>query len=149
LMYRTSLYDMGLSGIFKRILYKIIGVNFITSELFEVEDRLNGLIDWFYSKESQTLEDILKFHLIFEKLHPSQDGNGRIGRFIYIYIYIYINLKQILYSRSELKYMNGETSDEYKTALMLSTGTDVQPLVKYINSKKILWLRRVTYISLL
>lgn len=128
LMYRTSLYDIGLSGVFKKYPNKIIGADFVTAEPLEVENKLNNLIDWFYSKDVQTLEDILKFHLIFEKIHPFQDGNGRIGRFIY--------LKQILDSRLELKYMNGETSDEYKTALRLSTDSDVQPLIKYINAQE-------------
>ena len=29
-----------------------------------------------------TLEDIVEFHVAFEKIHPFQDGNGRVGRII-------------------------------------------------------------------
>lgn len=32
--------------------------------------------------ESKTLDDILEFHVRFERIHPFQDGNGRIGRLI-------------------------------------------------------------------
>ena len=33
-------------------------------------------------KKSKTLEDILDFHVKFEKIYPFQDGNGRVGRLI-------------------------------------------------------------------
>jgi Fic family protein len=128
LMYRTSIYDMGLSGVFKKFPNKIIGADFNTSSPLEVEDKMNDLLRRYYSLENISLEEILKFHLEFERIHPFQDGNGRIGRFIY--------LKQILENRLELKYMNGETSDKYKNALKMCIGDDVSPLIDYINAQE-------------
>jgi len=128
LMYRTSIYDLGLSGVFKKFPNKIIGADFDTSSPLEVEDRMTDLLSRYYSLDSISLDDILKFHLEFERIHPFQDGNGRIGRFIY--------LKQILENRLELKYMNGDTSDKYKEALKMCVDGDVSPLVDYINAQE-------------
>ena len=109
LMYRTRLYDMGLAGVFKKYANKILGANFNTANPWEVEDKLNNLIIWYNSLQNITIEDIARFHFEFECIHPFQDGNGRIGRFIY--------LKQLLDNRLPLKYMNGESAKEYKKAL--------------------------------
>lgn len=41
-----------------------------------------ALLADYHSKEKKTLEDMLEFHVRFERIHPFQDGNGRIGRLI-------------------------------------------------------------------
>jgi Fic family protein len=128
LMFRTRLYDIGLSGVFKKYQNKILGADFRTADPLEVEDKLNILINDFYSLEKVTIDDIAKFHLEFEFIHPFQDGNGRIGRFVY--------LKQLLDSRLELKYMNGESAEQYKKALGSSSIDNIKPLVDYIKEQK-------------
>lgn len=128
LMYRTRLYDMGLAGVFKKYQNRILGAKFDTANPWEVEDKLNALIENFYSLKEVTIYDIAKFHFEFECIHPFQNGNGRIGRFIH--------LKQLLDNRLDLKYMNGESSDEYKRALEESTFDNIKPLVDYIEMQR-------------
>lgn len=47
-----------------------------------VESHMKKLLAWYNSIQEVTLKDIIEFHARFEKIHPFQDGNGRIGRLI-------------------------------------------------------------------
>lgn len=111
LIYRTRIEDIGME-LYNR----------------ESEKELNELIKKYNSTGKQTIKTICKFYLEFDKIQYFKFYNGRIGRFIL--------LKQLLENELPLKYINGETANDYKKALQESTVDNIEPLVSYLNKQK-------------
>lgn len=48
----------------------------------KVKKEMDKLLNEYWNKQNISLDDILDFHIHFERIHPFQDGNGRVGRII-------------------------------------------------------------------
>ena len=103
-------------GMWKKYENKLRGVDLKLALPVEVDNLMFNLLSDYNELETVTLKDIADFHYKFEKIHPFQDGNGRIGRFII--------LKQCLEWNIDLIAIDDKYDDEYRNALYKAQKTD-------------------------
>ena len=67
-------------GEYKRLPNEVGGLETCLPE--HVHRDMKKLLKDYHAVKAATLDDILDFHVRFERIHPFQDGNGRVGRLV-------------------------------------------------------------------
>ncbi len=91
-----------------------IGSGISTALPSNVEKEMAKLMEWYNSIKKITIKEIIEFHYRFEKIHPFQDGNGRVGRIIMfkeclknnIIPFIILDKDKLFYYRGLKEYKN-------------------------------------------
>ena len=85
-----------------------------TSSPKQTPKDMQKLMEWYNTLKVVTIKDIIEFHARFEKIHPFQDGNGRVGRIIAfkeclknnIIPFIILDKDKLFYYRGLKEYQN-------------------------------------------
>jgi len=114
--------EIGNIGCWKKYSNMLTNTNLKLCEPHLADNSIYNLIeDW--NDSNKDIANIANFHQKFEHIHPFQDGNGRIGRFII--------LRQCILNNIDLIAIDNEFEKEYKGNLYIAqTQNNIEPLVQ-------------------
>lgn len=96
-----------------------------------VQKEMEKLLLDYGQKETVLFEDLIEFHYHFEKIHPLQDGNGRVGRLLLFKECLkYQIVPFIIDERHKLYYYRGLKEYETERGYLLDTCLSSQDVYK-------------------
>lgn len=82
-LHKILVKNIGIETGYKKFPNFIIGRNVKTIQPEKVEEEMKTLVEWYHKNgRIHPLQRAAIFHGKFEKIHPFEDGNGRVGRLL-------------------------------------------------------------------
>ena len=106
-----------------------------TAKPKEVALHMKVLLSEYEAKTAITINDIIRFHYAFERIHPFQDGNGRVGRLIALKECLRFGLIPfIIEDTKKMYYYRGLSEWEWEKGYLTDTCLDGQDTFRKLMS---------------
>ena len=128
--------DWFVVGDYKKLANEVGGLK--TTEPKSVNQDMKKLLEWYESLKEISINEIIEFHAKFEKIHPFQDGNGRVGRIIAfkeclknnIIPFIILDKNKLFYYRGLKEYQSNREKG-YLIDTCLNSQDEYMKMIKY------------------
>lgn len=118
-------------GDYKKVVNEAGGIK--TTDPKYVQRDMSKLMEWYNSLKEITIKEIVEFHVRFEKIHPFQDGNGRVGRIIMFKECLKNNIVPfIILDKDKLFYYRGLKEYKNEKGYLIDTCLNAQDQYKSI-----------------